>query len=440
MGIIMGLSMPVIVIMIVFIMGAAAAGAAWAVTGVDELLESFKELILPAEDTPEVDLGEVTIPAFDSTNVGLDTPDAQGTEFSHGIQELPADTGIGLDSSNGITGENFYGARVVYRDPDNARGEILRTYVRIVNKIVYDLRCDATLVVNIECPTGAYSLDWSTVGDSSYQAQYSEHYAMVRAIADIVHGMDKADESVVIDSTDTAYLIKVVNNIGHFGFHTEMIAPISDSIKAYLKSNNLITLADSESGVDISATIDTVVDTHMATVSAVQTEKYFVRDYSLSDTNEMLKDIPLKNYVAVIFMNRGSVTFTSFSFQIVSANDNITAKVTNDGIDVTEFSKNKDGKENGVNVYTYSADVDTTASQEYMQYHLNCSLSDRGTNLYSLFCWLDAVEDGYEDKVLRAQDDGTYTYLDNVGVQVVFGSTGAFTFAEIDTLGSFNPG
>ncbi len=334
-----------------------------------------------------------------------------------------------MSTQFGVNGADFYGNRVVYRDSDSARVEIITNVADLVDNVVNDLESttieNATIDVIINLPTEEF--DWKNLDETAYQTDYLMHYNLVKSMLEIVYERDKIDETIT-PTTLTEY----ADNIAHFGFSTDMIEPIKAKIIEYLSADGIVLVVPDEDGgeipsVDTATIINNSVNKIITNASAVQTEKYFIKDYLFSAEDDMMKDIAQENYVAMIFMPKNEVTFNSFSFLVNDIDDNFSIKLYNNGQELS-LDKSEFLEEDGEVTWEYSSNDNLNIDANVYQYKGNLNLS-QAMSLYSI-----AKESADSTNYLQtAEDSAILTYSAN-GVYLVFDSNKEFLFCEWETF------
>lgn len=324
----------------------------------------------------------------------------------------------------GVNGSDFYGTRVIYKDNEQSRIELVDSYAELIADVVLSIESttveNATLDVTLISPSEDY--DYSNLAD--YQANYANHYDLIKSIAETVHDYDKLDA----EATPTD-LITLLDNTAHFGFSNEMITSIATKIKEYLNNNNLVSVVPAESGNETTIAnaelVNTAVDSVINAITPMQTEKYFIKDYLFDTAEDMMQGITKENYVAMIFMSKNPVTFNYFSFYVDDIDDNFSIKVVN-GEQKINFTKLEFMTIDGKTTWEYKSSENLTVSTDSYTNLGDLDLSS-AKSLYEISA--SSVDN---TKYVVANDNGIYTYLTD-GVYVEFNNNTEFGFVENET-------
>ena len=235
----------------------------------------------------------------------------------------------------GITGDDFYGARMVYTDETKAIQTIIQDYSQFVEngivqaKLIETVNVDGTNysvelnLDNIVIPEDDYFQTMNNEKESDFQTNYNQLYNIV--YNDIAQPIYKVDNG----SDFSGSLIDCVSGIKYFGF-TNMaeIAPVV--AENLILPTGIAAKAQGSEDAISDATIlrkiedeieQQIVNYYQGEAKySIRTEKWFVKDYILTEDDEMLSGVKKENYVAMIFMPRNNVTFTKISFAVGNAN------------------------------------------------------------------------------------------------------------------------
>ena len=331
----------------------------------------------------------------------------------------------------GITGTDFYGARMIYKDEEKATTAIVEDYVEFVENGILESEqitkieasaggeFEVTLDINITTPADNY--DYSNFNETQFMSEYSTLYNMVFDIAKVIYKIDNE-----VDYTGST-LIECVEGIKYFGYGD--IATLVDAVDDTLISNLVVVdTNDTENKLtqaDISAKVQEKLLAYYETVPTARTAKLFVKDYILSG-NEMMKGIKQENYVAFIFMPKKNVELTQISF-IVGNADLSNFEISIDGTDLIRSNENLGTDEKPTYLYSF---IGTKNAGEYMFIDkTNLKALEKDQSLFDVLklnnpeLYLDGIE-----------IEGTtyYTYKQG-GVVVEMSNTGAFNFVEFET-------
>lgn len=282
-------------------------------------------------------------------------------------------------SQYGITGADFYGARMVYKDDEKATQNMVEDYVEIVEKSIEEIKSINSVTissqtytfnanVNIDLPV---DYDYSTFTQETETTFASaDLYSIVLDLSKIVY---LADNGVAYDGTS---LTESLNGIKYFGFANkdEFITQLSSSISSKITIENVKNSAQetvTDSGIlnEISNSIKSQFEAKFNSADYsnlfIRTEKLFVKDYILETDDARISNIEEENYVAMIFMPKNNVTFTGFSFTISKTaftDFKISMKVNGKNVEMTTDNSNISMNE-GEEAYIYSSgDIEETVS------------------------------------------------------------------------------
>lgn len=253
----------------------------------------------------------------------------------------------GAASPFGMKGDSFYGARVVYKDDEQAQNALIEQYVDIIETNVENLQAkqltkvvnvggtnttfDVKLIVNLTMPEQDYNFEEMDI--VAFCTEYPELATIVYKIAKIVYNEDNTEEST-LDFEQT------LDGIKYFGFSETIVGAEIDStedcivdvvynslvgvIQIQEKSSSSTTYADATNvrleDVDDDIKAGIINSTTMATKAQDnnwhRTEKLFIKDIILEDSDSYIEGIEKKNYVALIYMAKTEVKFNYVSYMI----------------------------------------------------------------------------------------------------------------------------
>ena len=350
----------------------------------------------------------------------------------------------GANAVFGITGADFFGARMVYTDDNRAIQTIIQDYSQFVEdgietaKLIETINVDGTnynITLNIEIavPEDEYFRSLNAENISDFETDYVNLYNIVfNNIAKPIYKIDNGSDFII----DNGTLIDCAGGIKYFGFTniTEIAPTVAENL--ITSSNFTATQEGGETvGDEILPKIEDeiekkIVEHYVAeTKYSIRTEKWFVKDYILTEDNEMITGVKKENYVAMIFMPRNNVTFTKMSFSIGNANlDGF--KITLNGEDLQTDGNNlgTDEKQS----FIYGGEVDIDAEKYIYIDEKNLTALDN----ISLFDIVESV-DNYSTYLQQITTEGenpiTYFTLWQDGVVVRTENSEAFTLIEYET-------
>lgn len=336
----------------------------------------------------------------------------------------------GMTSQHGASYDNFYGSRVVYKDDDQARVELLNQYNTLIVDVVDNIEsthlAGGKIDVNIAIPTEDNDNYFTDVDMAIYESEYGAHYALLKAIAEEVHTYD-----FITSSSAFATLNETLDDIGHFGFSSGMIDPIANKIKAALGVDGVVVVQaddpDNVPSIDKYNIIDSAVEEVVSMSIAKQTEKLFIRDYIFSEDNKTMANIPQEQYVSMTFMAKGNVSFKSFSFTVAGIDDDFSMRVVKDD-QIIQLSKEIYMEISGQDtIYMFKSDnALNVATAEYA----NVGDLDLSTGKSLLEIARTSVD---STKYLQTLADTDVLTFNQEGVRVEFNNDTPFMFAEYET-------
>lgn len=352
----------------------------------------------------------------------------------------------GASAMFGITGKDFYGARMVYTDDDLAAKSIIEDYVELVENGISEAESitsatasasgeslSVVLTVNIELPNEEY--DYSQFNETTFMSEYGVLYSTVYEIAKIVYKADNGTDFAGGSLTDC------VNGILYFGYG-DMTEISNYLIPVIVQNSTFVSSNDTEGKLDQVNDINPLIENKLTTLYgntkySTRTEKLFVKDYILTGEDDMMKNISQQNYIAFIFMPKKNVNFTKFSFSVGNADlTNFEIELTNNGDKVNiskddfDFSIEENSSKQS---YIYSSGLFTNESAGVFTDIDTNNLSALAEGL-SLFDIVDSV-DNYSTYLETKTDANSVQYLTikQNGVVVSLSNTEAFSFVEFET-------
>lgn len=277
-----------------------------------------------------------------------------------------------LDTANGIRGDAFYGVRLIYKDDEKAKEELVTSYenlvVDLITKIDEINGIDATLELHY---TGARPEQLTN---------------LIKVIADQTDGSDE----------DFGTLDQHIELIDHFGYTNVELRDIKTNLLTYITTNldDIFTIDTSTYTADFANDFNNLFDSNYSSLN-VTAPLYFVQDIVIDGDEEMIKGIKQKNYVAMIYLPKTNVVIdeTNFMFymhkkgEIDNAPTNVNVKFKNhtpDG-DSVLFDNTADASWWDEDYSTTQTDVATNLSMSPADYY-DTTISEikNGTSIYSL--------------------------------------------------------
>ena len=336
-----------------------------------------------------------------------------------------------MSSISDVTGESFYGARLVYSDDEQATLDILENYVEILLEVESAVElADSNLDITLTLPSTDF--DYSTFDETTFMAEYSDAYEIILDLSTLV-----AENDLVEGETIGETLEENLALIKYFGYSSELTPEMANIISTYINENDLYVYSSEDGAVEVESLITTqTLNVLSAPKYNVRTEKLYVKDYILNGT-ETLSDIPQENYKYMIYMPKENVTFSYFSFTLREIDfDNFTLSLLING-ELTELNGGlfTSSEDFGIESYNYETATDlsilASAFTDIDTENLN-ALSEES----SLF---DILSLENSDIYLTDFVDDTGTANANIktiktnGIGVQFISEQPFFFAEFGT-------
>ena len=355
------------------------------------------------------------------------------------IGAIAGEPGENSNSQYGVTGEHFYGVRMVYDDEEEATKNIIEDYVEMlknsaesvkqINGVAVDSEpYGVAIELNLAIPNEDF--DYSSFDETTFSVDYKATYDIVKVIAEKTYEIDNGE--AYTGST----LVECVNGIKFFGVEKSETATVVSG-----ELNKLITFtatnADgavtdetilSKIKTEIEKQVETKISDLFNNKYTLRTEKLFVKDYILESESSRVSNIPAENYVAMIFMPKVNVEFTKLSFVASNA-------------DVTNFKISINGNDfsNGENIavqsgqqawmYEYNALTNPTATAFTDIDTNNLSALSNGLSLFDIL-ELENVDHTF---YLETVDENPYLTLKRNGVIVDVENDQPFNFVEYET-------
>ncbi|MBQ8431209.1 MAG: hypothetical protein IJX26_04665 [Clostridia bacterium] len=231
-----------------------------------------------------------------------------------------------FDTAFGITGENFYGARIVYYDQEKATQELETYYENFVSNVL--LKIDEINGVEL-----AISLNYA-------YARPDQLTEMIRIVADVVDG-----------SEEELNLSESIAKITHFGYTTNELALIEQNLANYIANNpSVIVVDESVYTGDFINDFSLIFNTNFSTYNVVA-PLYYVKDIVLENSSSMISGLTNANYVAMIYMPREDVVFDELSYmfylkeettvdcKIKSSSNGVETELAGDTVDSSWWDK-----------------------------------------------------------------------------------------------------
>lgn len=336
-----------------------------------------------------------------------------------------------MSSISDVTGESFYGARLVYSDDEQATLDILEDYVEVLLEVESAVElADSNLDITLTLPSADF--DYSTFDETTFMAEYSDAYEIILDLSTLVAENDLVEGETIGETLEENLVL-----VKYFGYSSELTPEMANIISTYINENDLYVYSSEDGAGEVESLITTqTLNVLSSPKYNVRTEKLYVKDYIL-DGDETLSDIPQENYKYMIYMPKENVTFSYFSFTLREIDfDNFTLSLLING-ELTELNGGlfTSSEDFGIESYNYETATDlsilASAFTDIDTENLN-ALSEES----SLF---DILSLENSDIYLTDFVDDTGTANANIktiktnGIGVQFISEQPFFFAEFGT-------
>lgn len=219
----------------------------------------------------------------------------------------------------GITWENFYGMRYIYRDAEQAQADLWADYANALNYTIENFD-NENVTLNLEMPTieNGSGVDLSKLTDATTDNEYLDEYNLVVEIAKSVYLADNAD----VENADTLELNEILAGIKYFGFDADIVDKVATELAQFIEDNaSLYTLKSAEDGttpsIDVSDTLkpafsdlllqEYVTNLKVADGAPTRTDLLYIKDFILSESEPTVEGVEQENYVAMIYLPKDNV-------------------------------------------------------------------------------------------------------------------------------------
>ena len=330
-----------------------------------------------------------------------------------------------MNALNGVDYQSFYGCRMVYKDDASAQYDMFTDYDNMLQGVIRSIdgtRWDDTVLhVEISLPVKVSDQPYTIEERMNlYQQSYPEYYELLLSVIEVVHEHDRLDSDV-----NPTSMQEYIDNIAHFGLSESMVEPIATTIKTALYEKVVLDGdgTNSVTNEDVVLRIDELVDYYI-NAKVGQTEKLYVRDYLFTAEHPQLEYVWRENYVAMIFMPKTDVNFTSFLMYIENGSEDMSLYVANADHKVSFNEK----LWMGTNKYVYSSGKLYNMTAEAYDNTGDIDLSEYSVSLRYL------LKGNKDSSKYLQQDEETKVYTYNKsGVRIEFDSSEPFIFSEFDT-------
>lgn len=337
----------------------------------------------------------------------------------------------GMNSAFGGTGNDFYAVRMVYKDEDLANKLILNDNATLIFGALDSLHDTSryTITINLTLPE-----DKTADYDDETADEKIKNLMQILAEKQYVYDNPNYAENGIDLATLT--LTEKAKGVKYFGLNTDLISTFKTEIvdNFILYNFNMVdgvltfTPITDDSDPDatpidaetVRANVQSALDAYFASLSTTRSEKLFVRDCVLQDDNK-ITDVEMKNYVAVMYLPRKNVSFSTLKIYTYGA-DPGTLTIEMNGKTYSDYEEWP--VDETKTMYTYSLDsVSATAVAGYDP----TTAVTTATALYKLATTANA------DNYTTTDENGLLTYKD-YGLVLKFNTADSFSFVDEVTL------
>lgn len=366
------------------------------------------------------------------------------------------------NSEAGIKGEDFYGARIVYRDDVLAQNALIEQYVDVFESAVTSLQTttftesiggteyEVKVIVNLTLPTDDFNYENIDLAD--FATNYADLYNIVVDMAKLSY---KVDNDIENDADIPTDLTDILNGVKYFGFNGKMIGSdivdedpnfdnnIIEIVYDTLKIGGSVTIQERLYGsngefkeathVTIQNVDDNIRETIISSINVaenkVRIEKLFIKDAILEDSDSSVEGIDLKQYEAFIYLPKQSVEVNFLSyFVIIKDGLDINLKMVNNGEEIAltkgEAEYPYDDKSYAVYKFNSSENLNVTMSETDIIDVQNVNKFENATSLVKILAdteidynvYLEAITLDNGDTVLTYKKGSTYLLFEVDGV------------------------
>ncbi len=337
----------------------------------------------------------------------------------------------GMNSAFGGTGKDFYAIRMVYKDEDQASKLVLNDNATLIYGALDSLHDTSSYTLTIKL-----TLPEDKTADYDNETANEKIKNLMQILAEKQYVYDNPNYAENGIDLATLTLTEKAKSVKYFGLNTELISTFKTEIvdNFILYNFNMVdgiltfTPITDDSDPDatpidadtVRANVQSALDAYFASLSTTRSEKLFVRDCVLEGEN-MLTDVEMKNYVAVMYLPRKNVSFSAFKFYTYGA-DPKALTIEMNGKTYSNYEEWPVDKTK--TMYTYSLDsVSATAVAGYDP----TTAVTTATALYKLATTANA------DNYTTTDENGLLTYKD-YGLVLKFNTADSFSFVDEVTL------
>lgn len=356
-----------------------------------------------------------------------------------------------FDTSKGIKGDKFYGARVIYYDEAKASSELQLYYANLVKDFLYEI----SNIEGITLKPDYYTNDEDKQNNENFIAGIERNLgsSLIVEIIEVMDGLD-VEISIPINTgipTESKSLIQTsLNNINHFGYTANELNAINSALTELINLNkDTLFTFDGYAGT-FKADISNLFALHYSSLNIIS-NKYYAKDVILRTEEDMIKGLSAQNYVAMIYMPKTDVILEDSEYLFYIDNE---ATKTNYEIKHASSSGETIHDSGTADSSWYEGVGSTTAEAKNIDINLssfNSILKDdvrfleEGRSIYSLLFSnssnyttvnYDIFEQLFASTEITTEDGDIYTELhylpgnDTDYFYLTFNSNGSFQFCE----------
>ena len=295
----------------------------------------------------------------------------------------------------GVSGKGFYGIRMVYKDDERAKNDLIGSYLMAIQTSIDAVDGknvdDQTVDVNIEMPDEDYEIDYKT-----FSTDFPELAALVVKIANVVSAADNGQ-------TSATTIEECLSEIKYFGLPASRVNNIASDISDFIEQNS-----STSSGGKFEGEVSSLINLQDFTA---RVEMYYIKDYIFNSDEEMQSGVSNQQYVAFIFMPKIDVSFKSISLKLEGENlDGLSCGLTynQSALSLVEADGNFDNEGVSRKLYEHTSVISASTFQDIDVGNID-ALSE-GLSLYDIVNSEDLNSDLY---LTFGETSGVYTYKNN---------------------------
>lgn len=243
----------------------------------------------------------------------------------------------------GVKGDSFYGVRMIYRDDEQANIEQLESYINLATGKVEKILELTTL--NVDGTEYSLQVTYTDAGVLSDDFKFDKttfantYPNLNTLLLDIAGKVYEADTG---ETGDALTLDEKLAGIKYFGLNIDVKADLETLVSDYVKANYTFDLTQEDSPVtdaeileQAKTQLDEIVSGNLDEKYFTRTEKLFAKDFIFNKEDDYMKAFEKRQYVAMIYLPKTNVEFTSFAYNSsgIEIND-FDLKMYNNGTEI----------------------------------------------------------------------------------------------------------